>query len=170
MWLLIHAVRISALQSVLTTQITTICITQHGSNPHLPTPWWNIFMLATARYEYKCRHYRHGTGNKVTNEVLYRPEQIVCCYNLNAPLARHVKSWVAHASGMPGTFSPQPPFSDPDIHHGTCVRHVPWCMPGSLTSGFLWSRRRGKRSRHSRRMRNVQFYLSSKRPIRHIQT
>ena len=32
--------------------------------------------------------------------------------------------------------------SDPDIHHGTCVTYVPWCMPGSLTSGFLWSHRR----------------------------
>ena len=26
------------------------------------------------------------------------------------------------------------------IHHGTCVTRVPWCMPGSLTCGFLWSR------------------------------
>ena len=23
--------------------------------------------------------------------------------------------------------------SDPGMHHGTCVRHVPWCMSGSLT-------------------------------------
>ena len=23
------------------------------------------------------------------------------------------------------------------MHHGTCVTHVPWCMPGSLTRGFL---------------------------------
>ena len=30
--------------------------------------------------------------------------------------------------------------SDPDIHQGTCVMHVPWWMPGSLTSSFLWSR------------------------------
>ena len=50
----------------------------------------------------------------------------------------------AHAPGMPGTFSPSPQVSDPDMHHGTCVSHVPWCMPGSLTSGFLWNRRRGK--------------------------
>ena len=46
-----------------------------------------------------------------------------------------------------------------------CVRHVPWCMPGSLTSGFLRSRWREKRSRHSWRMRNTQFYASVKRPI-----
>ena len=50
----------------------------------------------------------------------------------------------AHAPGMPGSFSPPPRVSDPDKHHGTCVTHVPWCMPASLTSGFLWSRRRGK--------------------------
>ena len=50
----------------------------------------------------------------------------------------------AHAPGMPGTFSPSPQVSDPDMHHGTCVTHVPWCMPGSVTSGFIWNRRRGK--------------------------
>ena len=50
----------------------------------------------------------------------------------------------AHAPGMPGTFSPPPQVSDTDMHHGTCVTHVPWCMPGSLTSGFLWSRSVGK--------------------------
>ena len=50
----------------------------------------------------------------------------------------------AHARGMPGTFSPSPLVSDPDMHHGPCVTHVPWCMPGSLTSGFLWNRRWGK--------------------------
>ena len=47
----------------------------------------------------------------------------------------------AHA---PGTFSPSLQACDPDMHHGTCVTHVPWCMPGSLTSGFLWNRRRGE--------------------------
>ena len=24
---------------------------------------------------------------------------------------------------------------DPDMHHSTCVTHVPWCIPGSLTRG-----------------------------------
>ena len=49
-----------------------------------------------------------------------------------------------HAPGMAGTFSPPPQVSDPDMHHGTCVTHVPWCLPGSLTSSYRWSRRRGK--------------------------
>ena len=43
---------------------------------------------------------------------------------------------------MLGTFTLPPRINDPDMHHGTCVTHVLWCMPGSLTSGFLWSRRR----------------------------
>ena len=51
------------------------------------------------------------------------------------------------------------------MHHGTCVTHVPWFMPGSLASGFLWIRWRGKRSRHSRRMRNPHFYESCKKPM-----
>ena len=50
----------------------------------------------------------------------------------------------AHAPGMPGKFSPRLRVSDPDMHHGTCVTHVPWFMLGSLTNGFLWSRSRGK--------------------------
>ena len=78
---------------------------------------------------------------------------------------RYAKLRVAHAPGMPGTFSPPPLVSDPDMHHGTCLTHVPWCMSGSLTSGFLWNRWRRKRSRHSRRMRNPQFCVSGKRPM-----
>ena len=29
----------------------------------------------------------------------------------------------------------KPRVSDPDMHHGTCLTHVPWCMSGSLTRG-----------------------------------
>ena len=83
----------------------------------------------------------------------------------HGPLTRYVKLRVTHAPGMPGTFSPPPLVGDPDLHHGTCVTHVPWCMPGSLTSGFLWILWRGKRSRHSWRIRNGQFYVSGKRSI-----
>ena len=81
------------------------------------------------------------------------------------PLARYVKLWVAHAPGMLGTVSPPPRVGDRDMHLVTCVTHMLWCMPVSLTIGLLWSRRRGKRSRHSRRMRNPQFCVSGKRPM-----
>ena len=30
--------------------------------------------------------------------------------------------------------------SNPDLYHGTCVTHVPFCMLGSLSCGFLCSR------------------------------
>ena len=83
----------------------------------------------------------------------------------SGPLTRYVKLRVAHAPVMTGTFSTQPPVSDPNMHHGTCVMHLLLCMPGALTSGFLWSRWRGKRSRHSWRMRNPQFYVSGERPM-----
>ena len=88
----------------------------------------------------------------------------------HGPLTRYVKLRDAHAPGMPGTLSPPPRVSDPDMHHGTCVAHVPWCMSGSRTSGFLWNRWQAKRSRHSRRMRNPQFCVSGKRPILRYQT
>ena len=32
-------------------------------------------------------------------------------------------------------FQRKPLDSDPCMHHGTCVTHVPWCMSGSLTCG-----------------------------------
>ena len=70
-----------------------------------------------------------------------------------------------HAPGMPGTSSPPPRVSDPNMHHGTCVTHVPWCIPGLLTSGFLWSWWLRKSSRQPQHMRNPQFYVSGKRPI-----
>ena len=55
-------------------------------------------------------------------------------------------------------FQRKPIVSDPGIHHGTCVTHVPWCISGSLIrSGGE------KRSRHSWRMRNPQFSVSGKR-------
>ena len=58
----------------------------------------------------------------------------------HGPLTRYVKLRVAHAPGMPGTFSPpptskEPLVSDPGMHHGTCVTHVPRLMSGSLTRG-----------------------------------
>ena len=87
----------------------------------------------------------------------------------HGPLTKYVKFRVAHAPGMPRGFSLPPRVSDTGMHHGTCVTHVLWCMPGSLTSGLLWSRWRGKRSWYSRRMHNPQFYVSGKRPMVQVQ-
>ena len=83
---------------------------------------------------------------------------------IHGPFTRYAKLRVTHAPGMSGTFSPPLQVSDPDVHHDTCVTHVPWCMLGPLTSCFLWSYWRGRRSRHCRRMRNSQFCVSGKMP------
>ena len=82
----------------------------------------------------------------------------------HGPLARYIKLQVAHAPGMSGMFSQPPLVSDPEMHHDTCVAHVPWRISGSLNSGFHWSRWRGKPSRNSWRMRNPQINLSGKSP------
>ena len=94
---------------------------------------------------------------------IYSSQKINTVYG---PFTRYTKFRVVHAPEMSGTFSPPPWVSDPDMHHGTCEAHVPWCLPGLQTIGFLWSRWRGKRSWHSRRMRNPQFYVYGKRPMR----
>ena len=119
-----------------------------------------------------CRNFEPLTGPSpwcFTNyfyismcEVPFCGKSVIRCHGL---LARYVKLWVAHAPGMPGTFSPAPRVSDSGMHHGTCVTHVPWCMSGSLTDGFFWCRWRRKCPRPPRRMRNPQLYLSGKRPI-----
>ena len=54
------------------------------------------------------------------------------------PWASYVKMRVVHALGVSGTFSPHRLkrkllVSNPDMHHSTCVTHMPWCMSGSLT-------------------------------------
>ena len=56
------------------------------------------------------------------------------------PLTRYIKLYVAHApecrEGFPRhQLQMQPLVSDPGMHPGTCMTHVPWCMSGSLTHG-----------------------------------
>ena len=51
-------------------------------------------------------------------------------------------------------------YSDPGMHHGTCVTHVPWCMSGSLTCGDGENR-----SRHSRRMHIRNFAYLARGPL-----
>ena len=69
-----------------------------------PVTWGNTFVHVTR--EQLCEHAQHG------------------------PLAGYVKLRAAHVPGMPETIFPPPRVNDSDIHHGTCVTHVPWCMSG----------------------------------------
>ena len=97
--------------------------------------------------------------------IMQQPDSKACRSEIHGSPVSYVNLRVAHTLGMPGTFSPPPRISDPDMHQGTCLRHVPRCIPLSLTSCFLWRRRQGKCSRHSQCMRNPQFSVSGKRPM-----
>ena len=100
---------------------------------------------------YLCGHWQRVSKDPVGS--LYY--SIKYCHH--GPLTSQILRKVTHAPGLPGPFhrlQRKPLVSDPTMHH------VPWCMLGSLSHGW-----RGKRFRHSRRMRNPQFYVSGKRPI-----
>ena len=128
---------------------------------------------ARAWFNVRCaewpRQQKLGSGivivsNALLNTLCFHYKQCFFFTMPHGPLTRYITLQVAHAPRMSGTFSPprsqrMPSVSDPGVHHGTCVMHVPWRMSGSLTHGD------GEHSRHSRRMRNPQFYVSGKRPI-----
>ena len=140
-----------------------------NGKPYIPLFLTEIFIFTKIRTRCKQIFISHPVGQPMKHRCPFchmdSMLEILKGLSRHGPLARYVKMRVAHAPGMPGTFSPPPRVSDPGMRHGTCVTHVPWCMLGSLTRGFLWSRWWGKRSRHSRRMRNPEFYVSGKRPI-----
>ena len=83
----------------------------------------------------------------------------------HGPLTRYIALQVAHAPKKPGTFSPPPTSKETaswgSRHASLHVRHARAVMHVGIAN--LWWR--GKRSRHSRRMRNPQFYVSGKRPM-----
>ena len=104
--------------------------------------WWPMLIISGAtriRYNFLCNFQRPIS----LTEMCWAHNQMMSCIN-NAtsispwdmfthlwphrsgygPLSRYVISRIAHAPGMPGTFSPPPWVSDPDMHHGTYVTHV----------------------------------------------
>ena len=83
----------------------------------------------------------------------------------HGPLARYVKLRIAHAPGMPGTFSPatagqRSRYASRHVRHARAVMHV-----GIASQQFPLKSEAEKRSRHSRRMRNPQFCVSGKRSM-----
>ena len=83
----------------------------------------------------------------------------------NGHFARYVKFWDAHAPRMPGTISP-PPISKETAswrsrHASRHVRDARAVMHVEIANPW-WQ---GKRSRYSWRMRNMQFFVSGKRPM-----
>ena len=54
----------------------------------------------------------------------------------HGPLTKYVKLQVVHAPGMPGTLSPPPPVSDPDMDHATCMTFRDACQGRKLAVSF----------------------------------
>ena len=76
-------------------------------------------------------------------------------------LDKYVKLWVAHAPRMSKRFPRHRGLAIPTCI-ATCVMH------GWIANYRFLCCRWGKRSRHSRRMHNPQFYVSGKRPMEEL--
>ena len=93
-------------------------VTTRGSFPS----WW-----ATCSSIVCLKNDIWATPGTVLEETSIHPfnpcdDEFITRINIDhGPLARYIKLRVAHALGMPGTFSSPPRFSDPDMHHGTCI-------------------------------------------------
>ena len=139
-------------------------------------------------YGFIEKHVAVGLGNAMMNQLRVHPflDFIVSTdrtkliyivksspnmtfYAVHGPLTRYVKVRIAHAPGMQGTFSPPSTLKESaskqsrqasrHVRHARAVMYVGIANP-------QW---RGKRSRHSQRMRRPQLYVSGKRPIeRHL--
>ena len=84
---------------------------------------------------------------------------------LHGHLARYEKLRVAHAPDLPGMFSPSATLNETTRYRSRYAsRHVRDAR-SVMHVGIDNPRCRGKRSRHSRRMRNPYFYVSGKRLI-----
>ena len=97
-------------------------------------------------------------------EANLRARRHRCGLNLTPAIRRQRLTWasyrirkIAHALVMPGTFSPPPTSKETASKRS---RHASWHVRHARV-GIDNPRWRGKRSRHSRRMRNTQFtYLA----------
>ena len=95
-----------------------------------------------------CHDAKFGIVNDNSRFSVYQYAGQVCCrdrFGIMTTLALQWASYqirkIAGCAGNAGNVFPRRRFqrkllvSDPGMHHGTCVTHVPWCMSGSLTCG-----------------------------------
>ena len=102
--------------------------------------------------------------------VLHQWRDNVLGIHYNGSLTRYARSRVAHAPGMPGTFSPPPTSKETaSLRSWHASRHVRLAR-AVMHAGIANLRWRGKRSRQSRFMRKPQFYVSGKKPMAKYRT
>ena len=114
-----------------------------GWNPVSADPWWQLCWCDATKTchepgghlctfaEGQCSAFSHKVdignvcGCNTVPWASYQIRKIACCAcagNAGNVFPRH-------------RLQRKPLVSDPGMHHGTCVTHVPWCMSGSLTRG-----------------------------------
>ena len=83
---------------------------------------------------FRIRQLAFNNSHLASRMILAACHKLLCVginrFYMTAPCAQWASCQIrkiagAHAPGMPGTFSPSPQVNDPDMHHGTCVTHVP---------------------------------------------
>ena len=103
--------------------------------PDHPRPSWCIFKqitLITVGRRYATRQFLCywwvllPTG--ITLHASYNHDTENCAFRMRRECLEHTPRHRLQRT---------PLVIDPDMHHGTGVTHVPWCMSGSLTSGIL---------------------------------
>ena len=110
-----------------------------------------------------------GHGDVTENIKVHHHRAFVCMlrYCIHGPFTRYAKLPDAHVTRMPGTFPHPCGLAIP-----TCITARAWrrcrdaCRDRKLGNVFEFSGGE-KRSQHSRRRHNPQFYVSGKRPIHH---
>ena len=126
---------------------------------HVQELWGCNSCKITSECFYFCIIFLHSRTNMC---FLHASQWKRCEYG---PLTRYVKLRVAHAPGMPGTFSAPPTSKDTAMYRSRhASRHVRDAR-ALMHVGIANPRWCGKRSRQCRHMRNPQFYVSGKRPM-----
>ena len=105
-------------------------------------PPWTVYLVQNM-LPTDTRSYIHDSGHRFTYKHKNIWEQHSVHNNHQLPWASYqIRNIAACACvGNTGNVFPcrrlqrKPLVSDPGMHHGTCVTHVPWFMSGPLTRG-----------------------------------
>ena len=96
------------------------------------------FMLSNARWIGEPGHQEVRKGRYISCIIaaLYDTEGTVTWVPWASYQLRKIAGCTCAGNAgniFPARLGRKPLVSDPGMHHGTCVTHVPWCMSGSLT-------------------------------------
>ena len=119
---------------------------------HSKTKWRTPITIRThSRYHIFHSQARYWLSALCTLTIGLLPDTYNCGLHMRRECREHFP---------PHRLQRNPLVSDHSMHQGMCVMHLPWCMSGWLTCG-------GEENVPgiSQYMRNLQFYLSGKRPM-----